>query len=463
MEMEELDEIPIPEIEEKPHKKRKRTAVIAALCVIVLAVAITVFAVKIYSAPERAFMNGLRNMAEEMRERQELWETAAGNTEEDRKDSIKATVILNASAKELPVTLGIDTVLLKDENARKLSASTQLSVMNRKLVELNLYGDAESIIFNLPAFWEQNFAFDTGRIDEQYNASLFAEEWGELENQKIVMDFFPDEGTLSWKELMIQCREILEMVFDKEKRDSVSGFPDIRIEKLEEDIVLGRYPDEEDERLNGENIQYQCSQYRILISGIGTESKAGNGSHTSNNIAFSEDIALLAAVDENDRIVQISLEEPFFFDGMELTGKLLFLGEATGKTRSIDDIVVDLQIEVPLDVLSIDTSLLSAFGNQIAEELTEESIVIQIDAEAVYDENDTSVTVNLDELTASVDRIGTFGLTGGLTLEPLQEEVEPLMGETIRIFEITEEEYDELERQLRQKLLRWSIIGQFMS
>lgn len=460
--MEELDEIQIPEIEEKPHKKWKKAAVIAGVCAVVVAVA-AVLALKIYFSPRRALLSGLQNMAQEIQERQELWEAATGNTDVSQKGSVKTTMVFNASAKELPVTLGIDTVLLKDEEKRQLSLSTQLSVMNRNLVQLNLYGDEETLTFNLPIFWEQNFSFDTRQIDEQYNNSLLAEKWGELENQKISFDLFPEENTLSWKELAIQYRKILETVLSKEKKDSAEDFPEVTIEKLEEEIVLEPFSIGKDEQPEQENRQYQCSQYRILVSGIDTGSMAESSGIDIHNITIPEEIALLAAVDENDRIVQLSLEEALSFGEMELTGDIYFLGNFFGKERSIDDIIVDLQMELPLDSLPIDTSLLSSFGNQIAEELTEESVVIQIDAEITYDENDTSVIANLNELTASVDRIGTFQLTGEATLEPLREEVQPLSGETIRIFEITGEEYDDLERQLRQKLLRYTIIGQFMS
>lgn len=443
MDREPLREILIPEIEEKPHRKWKAAVGIAFACIVVPAV-IAVVLVKAYFTEERALIKGFQKLAQEMKERQELWDAAieasgmaSGDAPANGPDAVKVETSFNLSAEELPFTLGIDTVLLRDAGARKLQASTELSVMNNKLVQLEAYGEDETVILALPALWQQNFAFDAQRIDEQYNASLLAQKWGRIENQSISVTLFPEEGHMSWKEAFVHCREGIEALFSKRK-DSVNALPEVSIERLAEAIEI-QIPERD-------NKQYQCSQYRVTMSDVQIMEEK-------------EEITLLIAVDENDRIVQISLEEPLVLSAVELTGSIWFCGEG----RSIDDIVVSMQMELSLDALSLEESTLSLFGNMSAEEMTEKKIELQMDAGVVYDENDTGVVTNLDKLTVSVDSIGALKVSGQATVEPLREEIGPLEGEIIRIFEITEEQYEALEQQLVQKLWRWSIAYKMLN
>ena len=66
-------------------------------------------------------------------------------------------------------------------------------------------------------------------------------------------------------------------------------------------------------------------------------------------------------------------------------------------------------------------------------------------------------------LRPSVDRVGSFKLTGKIKLEPLEEAIEAPAGETIRLFEISEEEYGNMREQVMKKIWRWlkalSIFG----
>jgi len=442
--MEQLEEIQIPEIEEKKHwgRKWKIAAGISAGCIVAFAVAAVIFA-KYYFTEERELLKAFQNLSEEMQERWQLWEKASGNGPEDGLSRIKLTTIYNLSGEELPFTLGVDTILLRDADARRMKADTKFSVMNDELVEWNLYGEDRTLSMALPDFFEQNLVFDTERIDLQYNASLLAEKFGALEDRALSIDLFPEKKSLSWMQYLGNWQEGISM------------------EKLEEPIDLN-VPEKE-------NRQYRCSQYRLTISkdwldhGIEERMSAeipGEG----NIVEILRDIVVVIAVEEkNDRIVRISLEEPFILSvgkeeqriEMETAGSLCFLGE----DRSIDDIVVNMEMELPLAALGLDERLLAVFGKDSAED----KIQIQLGTELLYDENDTSVTASLHKLTVSVDLLGTYKLTGETVLEPLRESIEPPVGENIRLFEMTEEEYQDLKQQIMRKIWRWlkaySIFG----
>ena len=408
--MEQQDEILIPEIEDKPNKKRKLAVGIAAVCIVAVVAVVVVFA-KVYFSENRALVKGLQNLGTEVQERQEL-------TEQYKTGAVKEVTSFNVSVEELPVTLGIDTQILCDVEARKLRSSLAVSVMNMNLAKVEVYGEDETLAVAVPTIWEQNFVFDTKQIDKQYNNSLLAEKWGRIDElPEISLDLFAEREPLPWQEMVVHCQEILK---------------ELEIERVEEKIAVN-IPEKD-------NKQYQCSQYRVVMPVVEVAGMEWD--------VLDEDMILLISVDENDRIVQISLEEPLLLAEGELTGSVSFVGEE----RSIDDIIVNMQIEGKADMSLLDESLLSELDSIGMEQTVE----IEMNAECVFDESDTSVTINLDKLTASVTDLGAIKVNGSITLEPLGEEIEPLEGESIRIFEITEDEYDALERQMVKKLL-WKV------
>ncbi|MBD5458600.1 MAG: hypothetical protein HDR27_08535 [Lachnospiraceae bacterium] len=434
--MEHLGEIQIPEIEERKHwnRKWKLAAGILVGCIVVFAAAAIIFA-RLYFTEERELLKAFQNLAGEIQERQTIWEEAFGNGAEDSLNRIKLTTVCNLSGEELPFTLGVDTVLLRDADARKMKVGTEFSIMNNKLVEWNLYGEDKTLSMALPGFFEQNLVFDTERIDIQYNESLLAEKFGDLEDCAISIDLFPPKRLLPWMRYLENWEE------------------GISVEKMEELIDLN-VPEKD-------NGQYRCSQYCLTISKDWLNDRIAGIESLAQSM---RDIEVVIAVEEkNDRIVRILLKEPITVSmgaeehkiEIEVTGEICFLGEE----RSIDDIVVSMESEIPLTALGLDERLLAVFGI----DGTEDKIGTELRAELLYDENDTSVTASLHKLTVSVDRIGTYKLTGEAVLEPLREEIEAPAGENIRLFEMTEEEYQDLTKQIMQKIWRWmkaySIFG----
>ncbi|MCM1254393.1 MAG: hypothetical protein NC321_16360 [Clostridium sp.] len=410
--MEQMDEIVIPEIEERPHKKRKLVWIVAGACVVVCIAAAVVFA-GIYFDEERALVQGVGNMVKEVQERQEL---APENWLENRKAETK----FNVSIEGIPFTLGIDTQLMRDGGGHRLQASAALSVMNMKLARLEVYGNDDTIILAAPTIWEEHFAFDAKRVDEQYRGSIWEEKLGKIDNcPEVSIDLFEEKQDSSWKDMLLHCQEMLS---------------EMEIERLEEETALA-FPEKD-------NIMYQCSKYRVVLP-VSTipEIKDAMGD-------ADEEMILLVWIDEDKRIVQIALDEPFSMADGELTGTVSFVGE----DRRIDDVIVDMQMESPVDVSQIDSSLLSEFGV----EMSEYTVETTMKAEALYQEDDNSVTIDFDELTVSVASVGTVKIKGSLIREPLQEEITKPEENIIRLFEMTEDEYDMLEERLYRKM--WSLF-----
>lgn len=450
--MEQFEEIRIPEIEEK-HGKRKATVWIVVAGIVLLIVA-GIFLIKAYYAKERALIKGILNLAGEMEERQQLWEEASGNSYDDPFKTMKMTTIFNVSSEELPVTLGVDTILLRDAGTRMVQASTAVSIMNNQLAELTIVGQNDTLTVSLPAFFRQNLVFDTERIDRQYNESLLAEKFGRLEDTELSIELFPENLKEIWNKYYVN-------LMGNPKDIEADGISKIEIEKMETPLVLN-VPEKD-------NRQYQCSQYRVTIPYHKADGNAQDASikeetggieaaeDTVGSMERTDNVALLIAVDENDRIVQIAPEESLLVTmdykgndiNVNLTGSICFLGEE----RSIDDIVVNMQIELPLEVPEFAKKLLSVFGNKADDK--KDVIAIQAGAEIIYNENDSSVTADLNKLTVKVDRIGSFKVTGTIVTEPLHESITVPDGETIRFFEITEAQYLDLELQIMRRIGRW--------
>lgn len=446
--MEQFEEIQIPVMEEKP-KKNRNWLVIAAIvagCAAILAV-IVVFIVKVMNI-ESTLVKGVRNLTQEMSERRQLWEDATGNTLMNELNKVKTTMSFNVSGDELPVTIGIDSTVLRDGDRREVRGQFDCSVMNTDLFGMELYGGDDKIMLSVPDFLERNLEFDAEGIDTQYNNSLLAEKFGTMESEGISLDLFPEESHFMWTELFLDWQEAAE------NKDPSKELPEIIIEELEEKAEISIA--EKDDK------KYQCSQYRITVpqerlEGVFEDGMAAeSGTEMDTAIELSQDMKFLISIDENDRIVQISLEDPLILSmkaqgyeiPVELTGKVSFAGEG----RAIDDILVDVETEVSLKAVKTDESVLIPFRSDYYDD--DETLGMHMGMEIVYEESDASVIANLDELTFSVDDMD-YKVTGKMTTEPLREEIKPLAGETIRIFEITEKEYEELEGELRRKLLYW--------
>ncbi|MBQ6806262.1 MAG: hypothetical protein IJO97_02375 [Lachnospiraceae bacterium] len=422
----EQNEIQIPEIEEKQNQKKTWlvAAGILAACFIVVAVVI-VAVIKIYNTDERKLLKGVTNLAKEVAECDEVW---AKET-----DKSKTTTVLNVSAEEMPITIGIDVEALSDAEAKRMQTSMAVSVSNINLAEFIVYGDEQQMMIEMPDFWRQILVFETENIDEQYNNSRWLAEIGPIFEEEFSIDLFEEKDD---ETIEIDLERLIEGWKDFQKE----GFT---IEKLEKKIEI--------DVSAKNNMIYECDQYRVVIPQTMLKSiiKEEQGDTIVN------DIVLLVAMDKNNKIVQVQLEEPMLLstgvnEEIEFSGYVMFLG----KERSIDDTVVRFKWNIPMEALELDKEtreIIESFGN------TDDSldkIDIVTDMNMMFDENDMNVAIDLDELTMSVGWLGSYKMTGSVVVEPLQENIQPLEGETIQLFEMTDAEYADLTNQFWENLYK---------
>lgn len=449
--MEQYNEIYIPQMEEKPHKNNKIVVAVILGCIAVFAaIAVAgVIVVRAYNSDERKFMKGFINLAKEINERKQLWETATGEPLTGGGGSVQTEMTFNLSSDEFPVTIGFDMSFLKDNSARKIKSDAALSIMNSDLLGYTMYGDDKRIILSVPDIWRQNLEFSPSQIDRQYNESLLAEKFGSIESEGISIDFFSENednllsaGFKDWFESVLDFSQNMKNI-------STGSAQGISIEKLDGTVNVS-FPEKDD-------MQYECRQYRMVISKEWIESTQDSKVTVSTaemevDVAVSSDAVLLIDMDKNNRIIRISSEKPvqFLIESDEFSGiagysvSVGFLGEK----RSIDDIYVSIGIDYTLDMTGW--------------YFEEEKFLIQFDAQIGYDEDDARVTTDIGKLEFSNDSIGTFKITGKIGTEPLKEKILPLDGETIQLFRITEEEYDDLESQFYDTMMKWLTLLSFI-
>lgn len=441
--MEPWEQISIPEIQEKSHQKRNALIIAAVAGGCILAVFLSgVFLFRIYNTAERRLLKGFQRLAGEIIEQRVLLNGAGEDA--SKPGAMKIETTLNLSSEELPVTLGVDTVLLRDMDARRMRADTALSVMNRKLVQIQTYGEEDTLTLRLPDFFDQNLTFDTRRIDSQYNHSLFAEKFGEVDMPEISLRLFPEQAW-SQEELQKVLGDFLEDW--KESRKSGDTLQEIQVEMMEKEVEVNIPGD------GGR--QYLCSQYLVTIP----KEWSRRLGMDEEKVRLEQDIALLVAMDRHSRIICLSLEEPLSLmveteNGeklVELDADIRFLGEE----RSIDDMIIGMELEIPVTYPGAERSwrgLLPGRGNAAAKE---HRVALRVETELVFTENNMRIVMEPNQITAALDDEDLFKVTGRIVWEPLREEIEPLEGGTIRLFEITEEQYEDLEQQLSRKLRKW--------
>ncbi|MDD6812538.1 MAG: hypothetical protein PUD93_11910 [Lachnospiraceae bacterium] len=417
----EQNEINIPEIPEKKNKKKiwLVAAGILAACLLVGTMAFACI-VKLYNTSERKLLKGFISLAEEFGDWNEIWKVETGKDFANASDRMKLTTIMNVSGEDLPITLGIDVESMRDMEAKRLKSSLIFSVSNTDLAEVITYADEKKIMLAMPDFFRQNLSFQTNHIERQYNQSLWAEKFGKMEEEEISIDLFAREDKTE-KEIDI------EQLINKWKEMDTEG---ITIEEMEETVD-------------------HYTQYRIVLPQELVES-------IIKTEELASDVALLVSMDKRNRIMQIQFEEPVLISNgvkepISVSGSMMFLGEE----RSIDDIAVRCEWDIPMDALELDEKTkeaLEVFGNKSG---LQDNIEFVTDMNIALDENDISVVADLNKLTISVDRLGTYKITGSVKAEPLKEEIRPLEGETISLFEITEEEYEDLTTQISHNLYKW--------
>lgn len=379
-------------------------------------------------------------------------------------DGSHVDTMINFTADSLyGTTIGIDTESYKDVPNKKMSADTSISVMNYDFAHLNIYADDESFCFSVPELFLEDMYIDNENVVSQYNRSFLAELTGTIDAEEFSIDLFADaDDRLSireWKDAdtfaeryaadFQACRE--KMVMEKAEK----GFYRVVFPARETDHLLQDMMKTYDSVYEMTGEKQWWKEYDRLID---------------------SDVSVLFEIDKSNHIKSISLENPV--DMMDGTASLETSIHFLGDKRSIDRIQGEISVQGEDDVKRaihyqiIQTVAENTYKLDMDAELMEEAdSVLRVkyvaNSDAARDEFDMNFSVwddeedvelilegNLDDIVKGrslrldlenvsfhMDGEELFKITGGIMIEPLEEEVVGSVKKGTAFFDMTEDDW----------------------
>ncbi|MCD7726612.1 MAG: hypothetical protein LUI12_13850 [Clostridiales bacterium] len=491
--------------------KRKKSRILAAvICVVILLGILGGSAWAFYTnTAVYKLTKGLQNLSASVEEMKNPLAEKVGIREillrmEEEGGHVETRMNLTTDLIPYNVTLGVDTELYRDMQAKALNSTTAISVMNYELAHLELYGNEEQICFSVPELFLEDLYFDTENVVSQYNDSIFARElFGQSSMEEFSLRLFPDGEADGSVNAWGSAEQFLEAYGSELEacRDNMT------ISKGEKGWYRASFAGQDVDRLLRELLQDYAE-----INGL--DENDWDGEMEEHERLIASDPALLFEVNQRNQIEKILLESPVeLLDGeasMEL--ELSFLGKGGSVDEMQGEITVTNASEESLDAAQEETSAKEASALdadqetepeglsvvwQLAKATEEADYQLQIDAAvknsaeesggsrihvtiscgSSEDTFDMAVSLEEEDNTMEIAAKGevsdivqgqSFGLqleelavyrageklcriTGDMSIEPLQEEITPVAEAKIAVFEMSYTEIGEILYQLAEK------------
>lgn len=458
----------------QPQSKKKTgkvLAIVACVVVVFIILGVTVRAYYTNSAAYK-FAKGFQNLSAEMEEMKNPLTEKVGMQDiltmmEEEGSHVKTRMNFTTDTFLGTTTLGVDTDLYKDMQAKELDSSTTISVMNYEVAHLNLYGNEEVICFSVPELFLEDMYFDAENVVSQYNDSVFADDdlFGKMSIEDFNVELFPEDGgaVSSWTSADFYSEEYGEQL--KACRESMT------IDKVEKGLYRIQFTQQDTDRLIMDMLHGYDDAYGIKEIDLDEEME-------DYDQFIASDVSFLFEINKDNRIESITLEHPIeLLDGeASMDMELFFLGE----DRSIDKIqgkvkmvsVLDEEMEAVFQIVQtmkedeyqfdMDMKYMD-YGEEdysskmklsmnsdaskdtfdMAFSMKEDGDTFEMVAEGGLDDivRGESFVLDLDEFTVSMDGEELCKITGDIEVEPLKEKITPSAEAETAIFEMS---YDEI-------------------
>lgn len=466
------------------NKKKGKVWAIAA-CVIALFVILGV-SVRAYYINTAAykFAKGFQNLGAEMEEMKNPLSEKIGMQDiltmmEEEGSHVKTRMNFTMDTFMGSTTLGIDTDLYKDMQAKELDSSTTLSVMNYEVAQLDLYGNEDVICFSVPELFLENMYFDTENVVSQYNDSVFAEDdlFGKSSMEDFSVELFPDEDDSASIGSWTSASKFME----KYGKDIEACRESMTIEKVEKGLYRMRFAQPDTDRLVMDMLHDYTEIYGMGEIDLDEEME-------DYDQFIASDVSFLFEINKNNRIESVTLENPVeLLDGeASMDMELFFLGEG----RSIDKIqgkvtmvnvlgdkmeaVCQLVQTLDEDDYQIDMDMkYMDYGQEdysdkvkftmncdaskdtfdMVLSMKEDGDTFEMAAEGSLDDivQGESFALELDEFTMDMDGEELCKITGDISVEPLKEKITPSAEAQTAIFEMSYTELADLFYKLAEE------------
>ena len=334
-----------------PPKDHKKKTLIIVLCVCVAVLAIVLLGwLRHINSPAYRVQRGLFNLAREAEEmKNPLMEKAGVGAVRQMmaKEGYSADSKLNVTVETGDyylgeITLGVDTECDKDMTRKEMAASTTLSMMNYEFGHVEVYGDDENFCFSVPELLLEDMYIENEYVLSQYNDSFFGQMFGEVEEDGVLVergtrldyDYSIDLFNDQW--IFADEDGIVSAFLEKYASEVEECRRHMTIEKAGTDLYRVSFDPLYFNELVRE-VLYDYLSYNMA----GREQVLGMVSDF--DIIANEDISFLFAINRENRIESIRIEEPLSLcqGDLQISGDVYFLGTE----RSVDKMQGKIEVK----------------------------------------------------------------------------------------------------------------------
>lgn len=362
-------------------------------------------------------------------------------------------------------TLGVDTDIYKDMQAKELNAETSVSVINYEFAHLNIYANDEVFCFSIPELFVEDMYIDNENVVSQFNDSILAEYSEPSDAEEFSIDLFPDKD----ERISMKDWKSFNTAFKHIESDLSACKDGMTIEKVEKGLYRVTFPQKETNRL----VKNYIKEYSELYEMTGDMEFFDNYDEW-----ITSDVSFLFEISPGNRIESIMLEESvkMLDDGAAVSAEIFFLGES----RSIDKIQGKLSVDgvdgetraiicqIVQDVAEDDYQL--AIDIKYSGDDSETKIKYMMNCDAVNDTIDMTASVKddwdswdmvlegslddivkgesmkfeLDKLTFSMDDEELFKISGDIEIEPIKGKIKQSVKPKTAFFEMTLSDWEDI-------------------
>lgn len=470
----------------QPQNKKKKGKVWAVIACVIALFAILGVSVRAYYINTAAykFAKGFQNLGAEMEEMKNPLTEKIGMQDilammEEKGSHVKTRMNFTTDTFMGSTTLGIDTDLYKDMQAKELDSSTTLSVMNYEVAHLDLYGNEEMICFSVPELFLENMYFDTENVVSQYNDSVFAEDdlFGKSSMEEFSVDLFPDEEDSTSLGSWTSASKFME----EYGKDIEACRESMTIEKVEKGLYRMRFAQQDTDRLVMDMLHDYTDIYGMGEIDLNEEME-------DYDQFIASDVSFLFEINKDNRIESITLENPvelldseasmdmeLFFLGEErnvdkIQGKITMVNVLGDKMEAVCQLVQTLEkdnYQIDMDMKYMDYAQEDYSGKMkltmncdaskdtfyMAVSVKEDGDTFEMAAEGSLDDivRGESFALELDKFTMDMDGEELCKITGDILVEPLQEKITPSVEAKTAIFEMSYAELGDLFYKLAEE------------
>lgn len=468
-----------------PPRQRKTGMIIALACVCagIFVCACAGWFVHTQSAAYK-IKKGLLNLAKEAEELQNPLSEKLGMDEINRMfltEGGQVDTRLNFTFDSFlgEATLGVDTDYAVDREAKEMSSSTTVSMMNYDLAHVELYGDEEVLCFSIPELFLEDMYLENENVLSQYNRSMWADDMllGKAQGDDFSIELFPDMPFSAEEEGGVNA------FLDRYAREIENCRRNMRMEKAGKDLYRVSF----DQGDFNELVRQMLFDYMELVP-LGREEAVGILSCFDVN-AVGDEISFVFEISAGNRIESIRMEKPLSLSEgrLSLDGEIYFLGGERSLEKLQGKISIDRdrreraqEAEIRWQVVQslerdnyrMETDLRCSFLDEGESEnmgfsselfcderrnsfeatmtarLPEQEVGLEAEGAFSDIEEGESFDLELDELLLLVDEDEILKITGDVALEPLTRRVKQNVKPRTPFFELTERDWEGIAEEL---------------